>query len=38
MSEDDLHRFLARVQEQTDAAIKRIEAASDAKEAEVLEV
>ncbi len=38
ISEDDLHRLLARVQVQTDSAIKRVEAASDAKEAEVLEV
>jgi len=38
ISEDELHRFLAKVQEQTDAAMKRIDSAAEAKEAEVVEV
>ena len=38
ISEDDLRRFLSRVQEQTDSEIKRIDVTAEAKEAEVLEV
>lgn len=38
ISEDDMHRLLGKVQEQTDSAIKRIDGAAEAKEAEVVEV
>lgn len=38
ISEDELHRFLSRVQEATDACIKKLDELAEAKEAEVLEV
>jgi len=38
ISEDDLHRYLARIQTATDATTQQIEATASAKEAEVLEV
>ena len=38
ISEDQLHKLLAKVQEVTDAYVKKIDDAADAKEAEILEV
>ncbi len=38
ISEDELRRFLAKVQELTDAHVAKVESALDAKEKEVLEV
>jgi ribosome recycling factor len=38
ISEDDLRRYLARVQERTDAGVTRVDELMAAKEAEVLEV
>ncbi|MBW1879717.1 MAG: ribosome recycling factor [Deltaproteobacteria bacterium] len=38
ISEDDLHRLLANVQEVTDVQVKKVDEAVEAKEAEVLEV
>ncbi|MCB9680394.1 MAG: ribosome recycling factor [Alphaproteobacteria bacterium] len=38
ISEDDLHRYLGRIQDLTDAYVKRSDDAVDAKEQEVLEV
>lgn len=38
IGEDELHRLLAKVQETTDAFVKKIDDVSDAKEAEILEV
>jgi ribosome recycling factor len=38
VSEDQLHRLLAKVQESTDAFVKKVDEVADAKEAEILEV
>ncbi len=38
VSEDDMHRLLQRVQERTDAEVEKVDAAMEAKEAEVMEV
>jgi len=38
ISEDEMHRLLAKVQESTDAYVKKVDAALEAKEAEVQEV
>ena len=38
ISEDQLHRYLAKVQESTDAYVKKVDATVEAKEAEVQEV
>ena len=38
VSEDEMHRLLAKVQEATDAFVKKVDSIADAKEAEILEV
>jgi len=37
-SEDEMHRLLSKVQEATDAFVKKVDSVADSKEAEILEV